>query len=95
MTTRGGTPDTGEVVFERFRALVVEQLGVEETEVTRDSNLMTDLGADSLDIVELVMDAEVAFHIEIEDDALAGLATVADCVTLIDAVIAKKVGARA
>ena len=65
-------------VEERVKQIIVEQLGVEESEVTANASFVDDLGADSLDIVELVMAFEEAFDIEIPDEAAEKIRTVKD-----------------
>ena len=70
--------------FEKVRDIVVEQLGVEADEVALDSTFIDDLGADSLDIVELIMAFEEEFNIEIPDEAAEKIKTVQDVVTYID-----------
>ena len=70
--------------FEKVRDIVVEQLGVEADEVTIESTVIADLGADSLDIVELIMAFEEEFGIEIPDEAAEKIKTVQDVVTYID-----------
>ena len=70
--------------FEKVRDIVVEQLGVEADEVSIDSTFIDDLGADSLDIVELIMAVEEEFNIEIPDEAAEKIKTVQDVVTYID-----------
>jgi acyl carrier protein len=70
--------------FEKVRDIVVEQLGVEADEVTIESTFNDDLGADSLDIVELIMAFEEEFGIEIPDEAAEKIKTVQDVVTYID-----------
>ena len=70
--------------FEKVRDIVVEQLGVEADEVSIDSTFIDDLGADSLDIVELIMAFEEEFNIEIPDEAAEKIKTVQDVVTCID-----------
>ena len=70
--------------FEKVRDIVVEQLGVEADEVTIESTFIDDLGADSLDIVELIMAFEEEFGIEIPDEADEKIKTVQDVVTYID-----------
>lgn len=72
-------------VFERVRARVAHQLGVEEETITRDSSFVEDLGADSLDVVELVMALEEEFEIEIPDDQAEKIVTVGDAVKYIEA----------
>ncbi len=69
--------------FERVKALVVEQLGVEEDEVTPEASFVDDLGADSLDIVELVMAFEEEFDLEIPDEDAEKIQTVGDAVDYI------------
>lgn len=70
-------------VFEKVREIVVDQLGVGEDEVTMEASFVDDLGADSLDIVELVMAFEDKFDLEIPDDEAEGIATVGDAVNYI------------
>ncbi|OUO40069.1 acyl carrier protein [Megamonas hypermegale] len=70
--------------FEKVRDIVVEQLGVEADKVNIDSTFIDDLGADSLDIVELIMAFEEEFGIEIPDEAAEKIKTVQDVVTYID-----------
>jgi acyl carrier protein len=70
--------------FEKVRDIVVEQLGVEANDVKIDSTFIDDLGADSLDIVELIMAFEEEFGIEIPDEAAEKIKTVQDVVTYID-----------
>jgi acyl carrier protein len=70
-------------VFEKVKKIVTEQLGVEETDVKPEASFANDLGADSLDTVELVMALEEEFGIEIPDEAAEGIATVQDAVNFI------------
>jgi acyl carrier protein len=63
---------------DRVKKIVVEHLGVEEDKVTPDASFIDDLGADSLDIVELVMAFEEEFGVEIPDDAAEKIYTVGD-----------------
>ncbi|HUO86094.1 MAG TPA: acyl carrier protein [Thermoanaerobaculia bacterium] len=69
---------------EKVKSIIVEQLGVEEDEVTLEASFTDDLGADSLDIVELVMAFEEEFGIEIPDEDAEKIATVKDAVSYID-----------
>jgi acyl carrier protein len=69
---------------DRVKKIVVEHLGVEAEKVTEDASFIDDLGADSLDIVELVMAFEEEFGVEIPDDAAEKIATVKDAITYID-----------
>ena len=68
----------------QVKKIVVEHLGVEADKVTEDASFIDDLGADSLDIVELVMAFEEEFGVEIPDDAAEKIATVADAIKYID-----------
>ena len=70
--------------FDKVKAIVVEQLGVDEAEVTIDSTFIDDLGADSLDIVELIMAFEEEFNVEIPYDVAEKIKTVKDTVEYID-----------
>lgn len=72
-----------EAIFEKVRSICAEQLSVEPAEVKPESNFQNDLGADSLDTVELVMALEEAFDIEIPDEAAEGIITVGDAVKYI------------
>ena len=71
-------------VADRVKKIVVEHLGVEADKVTDNANFIDDLGADSLDTVELVMAFEEAFGVEIPDDAAEKIATVGDAVKYIE-----------
>jgi acyl carrier protein len=62
----------------RIQSIVADQLGVEQSEVTKDASILDDLGADSLDVVELVMTLEDAFDIEVPDDAVEEMRTIGD-----------------
>jgi len=70
---------------EKVKSIIVEQLGVNESEVTNSASFIDDLGADSLDTIELVMAFEEAFGIEIPDEAAEKIQTVQDAVDYIDA----------
>jgi acyl carrier protein len=63
---------------DRIQSIVADQLGVERAEVTKDASILDDLGADSLDVVELVMSLEQAFNIEVPDDAVEEMRTIGD-----------------
>ena len=74
---------SSEEVFEKVKAIIVEQLGVTDTAVTMEASFIDDLGADSLDIVELVMAIEEEFDIEIPDADAEKVVTVNDVVEYI------------
>lgn len=71
-------------IAERVKKIVVEHLGVEEAKVTESASFIDDLGADSLDTVELVMAFEEEFGVEIPDDAAEKIATVKDAINYIE-----------
>ena len=72
-----------EAVEEKVRGIIVSQLGVEESAVVNQAKFIEDLGADSLDIVELVMAMEEAFGIDIPDEEAENLRTVDDAVNFV------------
>ena len=74
---------TQEEIFEKVKGIIVEKLGVTETSVTTESSFIDDLGADSLDIVELVMALEEEFDMEIPDTDAEKVVTVGDVVEYI------------
>lgn len=67
----------------KVKAIVVDKLGVDEEEVVDNANFTNDLGADSLDVVELVMEFEKEFDIQIPDDQAEGIDTVGDAIEYI------------
>ena len=67
-----------EEIFEKVKKIIVEQLGVAETSVTMEASFIDDLGADSLDIVELIMALEEEFDMEIHDEDAEKIVTVSD-----------------
>ena len=75
--------------FDKVKKIIVEQLGVDESEVTPEASITDDLGADSLDQVELVMAFETEFNIDIPDEEAEKIKTVGDAVTRIDEATAK------
>ncbi len=70
-------------VLEKVKMIIVEQLSAEESEVTPDASFIEDLGADSLDIVELIMALEEEFGVEIPDEDAEKISTVGDAVKYI------------
>ena len=72
-------------IASRVKAIIVDKLGVEESEVTNEASFTNDLGADSLDTVELIMEFEKEFGISIPDDQAEKITTVGDAVSYIEA----------
>ena len=71
-------------VSEKVKAIIIDKLGVDENEVTNDASFTNDLGADSLDTVELIMEFEKEFNIQIPDDKAEAIATVGDAISFIE-----------
>ena len=71
-------------IASRVKAIIVDKLGVEESEVTTEASFTNDLGADSLDTVELIMEFEKEFGISIPDDQAEKIGTVGDAVSYIE-----------
>lgn len=72
------------MIFEKIKAIIVDQLGVDEDMVTMETNMMKDLEADSLDAVEIILGVEDEFEIEIPDDVAEKFETVSDLVSYVD-----------
>ena len=72
-------------VATKVKAIIIDKLGVDETEVTDSASFTNDLGADSLDTVELIMEFEKEFDIQIPDDKAENIATVEDAISFIEA----------
>ncbi|MGI9525600.1 MAG: acyl carrier protein [Weeksellaceae bacterium] len=73
-------------ITSRVKAIIVDKLGVEESEVTNDASFTNDLGADSLDTVELIMEFEKEFDIQIPDDQAEKISTVGQAINYIEEV---------
>ena len=73
-----------EEIFDKLKELDVDQLGVEEDEVTMEASMQDDLGADSLDLVDLVMSVEEEFGVKVADEDLENIKTVGDIVNYIE-----------
>ncbi len=69
--------------FEKIKTVIAEQLGVDESKITPDASFADDLGADSLDVVDLIMGLEQEFDMEIPDEDAEGIVTVGDAVEYI------------
>ena len=76
--------------MEKIKAIIVEQLGVDETEVTPEAHFIDDLGADSLDTVELVMALEEEFETEIPDEKAEKITTIQEAIDFIEANLHKE-----
>ena len=72
-------------VATKVKAIIIDKLGVDEAEVTDNASFTNDLGADSLDTVELIMEFEKEFDIQIPDDKAENIATVKDAISFIEA----------
>lgn len=75
--------DLDQKIYEKVKTIVVEQLGIKHGEVTPDASFIEDLGADSLDVVELIMAFEEEFDLKITDEEAGRIATVRDAVEYI------------
>lgn len=73
-----------EVLMEKIKELVAERLGVDEAEITEEAKFIDDLGADSLDLVELIMDLESEFDLEIPEEDAEAILTVGDAIDYIE-----------
>lgn len=74
---------TEQEIYEQIKAIIVDRLGVDEEKINYDTNFQSDLGADSLDIVELVMEMEDTFNEEISDEVAEQITTVGKAVEFI------------
>jgi acyl carrier protein len=72
-------------ITSRVKSIIVDKLGVDESEVTKEASFTNDLGADSLDTVELIMEFEKEFNIAIPDDQAENIATVGQAIAYIEA----------
>ena len=81
---------TEEEIVKQVKAIIVDKLGVEESEVTETANFTNDLGADSLDTVELLMEFERVFGIKIPDEETSTIATVKDAIDKVQDKLAGK-----
>ena len=81
---------TAEEIVKQVKAIIVDKLGVEESEVTETANFTNDLGADSLDTVELLMEFERVFGIKIPEEESATIVTVQDAVDKVTSKLAVK-----
>lgn len=76
--------DAGKTVSEKVIQIIVDKLGVEPSEVTHEASFTNDLGADSLDTVELIMEFEKEFKISIPDESAEGITTVGEAIKYIE-----------
>lgn len=75
------------MVFDKVKTIIAEQLGVDEDIITMESSFKDDLGADSLDVVELVMAIEEEFDVELPDEEAENIETVGDAVNYINEIM--------
>ena len=73
------------IIAERIKNIIIERLNVEEEQVTNDASFINDLGADSLDTVELIMEFENEFKISIPDEQAENITTVGEAITFLEA----------
>lgn len=73
-----------EEIIDKVKAIIVDKLGREESEITETANFVNDLGADSLDTVELLLAFEKEFDVSIPDEDASGIATVADAIKCVE-----------
>jgi acyl carrier protein len=71
-------------IAEKVKSIIIDKLGVEESEVTNEASFTNDLGADSLDTVELIMEFEKEFNISIPDEQAENIGSVGDAVTYLE-----------
>lgn len=72
------------MVFEKIRAILAEQLDIDEGSITEDSLLVEDLGADSLDAIDIVMSVENEFGIEVPDEIIEKIESVSDIISFVE-----------
>lgn len=72
------------MIFEKIKEIICEQLEVDEKKVTMESSLIDDLGADSLDLIDLVMSIEDEYDVEVPDDMIENIKTIGDVVKFIE-----------
>lgn len=71
-------------IEEKVKAIIIDKLGIDESEITLEANFTNDLGADSLDTVELIMELEKEFDIQIPDEDAENIATVGDAINYVN-----------
>lgn len=72
------------MTFDKIAKVLAEQLGIDQGKITLNSKIVEDLGADSLDVVELLVSLEEEYNVKVSDEEASGIHTVGDIVTLID-----------
>ena len=78
------------MVFEKIKEIIIDELGIDESKVTMDARFREDLGADSLDAVEIIMQIEEEFGVEINEEVIQDMKVIGDIVKYIDENSAKK-----
>ena len=72
------------MIFDKVKAIIADQLGVDENTIEMDSSIVEDLGADSIDAIDLILSIQEEFDVEIPDEAVEGIKTVGDIVKYIE-----------
>lgn len=72
------------MIFEQIKEFIVDELNIPAEDITKESRISEDLGADSIDAVELIMQAEEEFEIEIDDETAMGIKTIQDLIDVIE-----------
>ncbi len=72
------------MIFDKVKAIIADQLGIDENTIEMDSSIVEDLGADSIDAIDLILSIQEEFDIEIPDEAVEGIKTISDIVKYIE-----------
>ncbi len=72
------------MIFDKVKAIIADQLGVDENTIEMDSSIVEDLGADSIDAIDLILSIQEEFDVEIPDEAVEGIKTISDIVKYIE-----------
>ncbi|MBQ7132012.1 MAG: acyl carrier protein [Oscillospiraceae bacterium] len=72
------------MIFDKVKEIIADQLGVDEDSIAMDSDIVEDLGADSIDAIDLILSVQEEFDIEIPDEAVEGIKTISDIVKYIE-----------
>lgn len=72
------------MIFDKVKAIIADQLGIDENTIEMDSSIVEDLGADSIDAIDLILSIQEEFDVEIPDEAVEGIKTISDIVKYIE-----------